>query len=85
MKKKAAKKKTAETQGTEEGDALDTVLATIKAGMTMPEVAETTGFHVETLRKWARTGELKTFKVANVVRVHRNDLAEFLAARTVTK
>ncbi len=62
-------------------DQLDEVLATIKASMTMPEVAKATGFHIETLRKWARSGELKTFKVANVVRVHRADLAKFLEHR----
>lgn len=64
-----------------EPDKLDEVLSTIRAGLTMPEVAKKTGFHVETLRKWARSGELKTYKVANVVRVHRTDLADFLAQR----
>lgn len=66
-------------------DKLDEVLTTIRAGLTMPEVAEKTGFHIETLRKWARSGELKTYKVANVVRVHRADLAEFLAQRMASQ
>lgn len=77
------KKGTAATNGS--ADSLDDVLATIKAGLTMPEIAKLTGFHVETLRKWARGGQLKTFKVANVVRVHRHDLAAFLAERTASK
>jgi len=84
-KKKVDSKPKNESADPVVGDRLDEVLASIKAGLTMPEVAQMTGFHVETLRKWSRGGQLKTFKVGNVVRVHRSDLAEFLATRSETK
>jgi excisionase family DNA binding protein len=66
-------------------DQLDEVLATIKAGLTIPEVSKITGFHTETIRRWITAGSLKTFKVGNVLRVHRSDLTEFLQAKVATK
>jgi excisionase family DNA binding protein len=83
--KKKATKKTTTAAPEGQPDQLDEVLATIRAGLTIPEVAEITGFHTETIRRWITAGHLKTFKVANVLRVHRSDLTDFLQAKVATK
>lgn len=76
-KVKTNKKESAPTKG----DQLDEVMASIKAGLTMPQAAKVTGFHIETLRKWYRSGKLPVFRVGNVVRVNRDALAKFLKER----
>ena len=84
-KKKPSKKPEAASAHEGQPDQLDEVLATIKAGLTIPEVSKITGFHTETIRRWITAGSLKTFKVGNVLRVHRSDLTEFLQAKVATK
>jgi len=62
-------------------DQLDEVMEKFRSGLTMPQAAKATGFHVGTLRKWYRSGALPVFRVGNAVRVTRADLAKFLKER----
>lgn len=50
--------------------------------LTMSDVAGITGYHVQTIYKWSRLGELPTVRIGRSVRVRRGDLEKWLNKQT---
>lgn len=46
--------------------------------LTVDEIAEDLQVHRETVRRWIRTGQLKSFKVGRQYRIKPEDIAEFI-------
>jgi putative molybdopterin biosynthesis protein len=45
---------------------------------TVQEVADSLNVHPNTIRNWVNSGELKSYKLGNTLRISKEDLEKFL-------